>query len=420
MIYKFYDTCSLLLKADNLFDEKDVKIVISSITLQELEDIKNSYNKDPEIKYSARKILNILNNNIGLYDIWIYKEKMLKPIIEKGFDYINNDLRILATAFDYDYYQHPDETVFVTNDLALKTIANCFFGNDSIESVNKEQLDQYTGYKEITIANDEELAYLYQNLNTNHFDLLVNQYLIIRNMVGEIIDFVCWTGETHRRVNRKEFWSSILGEIKPIKSDIYQTLLCDSLLNNQITLVKGPAGSGKTIMSLGFLFSQLERNKIDKIIIFCNTVATKDAARLGFYPGSRDDKLLDSQIGNLLASKLGGKIAVEHLIQEEKLLLLPLSDIRGYDTTGMRAGIYISEAQNMTISLMKLALQRIGKDSICIIDGDDKTQVDSIEFSGDNNGMKRVSKVFRGNELYGEVELKQIHRSKIAELAQKM
>ena len=138
MIYKFYDTCSLLLKANNLFDEKDVKIVISSITLQELEDIKSSYNKDPEIKYSARKILNILNDNMGLYDIWVYKEKMLKPIIEEGFDYINNDLRILATAFDYDYYQHPDETVFVTNDLALKTIANCFFGIDSIESVNEE------------------------------------------------------------------------------------------------------------------------------------------------------------------------------------------------------------------------------------------------------------------------------------------
>lgn len=110
-------------------------------------------------------------------------------------------------------------------------------------------------------------------------------------------------------------------------------------------------------------------------------------------------------------------MAVENLIREEKLLLLPLSDIRGYDTTGMRAGVYISEAQNMSISLMKLALQRIGEDSICIIDGDDKTQVDSIEFAGSNNGIKKLSKVFRNNELYGEVELKTIHRSKIAELA---
>ena len=197
-------------------------------------------------------------------------------------------------------------------------------------------------------------------------------------------------------------------------------LLADSLANNTITMVKGPAGSGKTYLSLGYLMHLLENHKIDKIIVFCNTVATKDSAKLGYYPGSRDEKLLDSQIGNLLASKFGGKIEVERLIQEEKLILLPLSDIRGYDTSGMRAGVYISEAQNMSVSLMKLALQRIGEDSICIIDGDEKTQVDSVEFAGNNNGMRRASKVFRGNDVYGEVTLKNIHRSRIAELAELM
>lgn len=141
MIYKFYDTCSLLLKANHLFDEENVKVVISSISLQELEDIKTASNKDAEIKYSARKLLNILNDNPEAYEIWVFKEDMLNPIIEKGFNHINNDLKILACAFDYDHSVHPDETVFVTNDLALKTIANCFFGEDSIESVNEETLD---------------------------------------------------------------------------------------------------------------------------------------------------------------------------------------------------------------------------------------------------------------------------------------
>ena len=63
--------------------------------------------------------------------------------------------------------------------------------------------------------------------------------------------------------------------------------------------------------------------KIDKVIVFCNTVATKNSAKLGYYPGTRDEKLLDSQIGNLLSSKLGGRLAVEQMIQEEKLILLP-------------------------------------------------------------------------------------------------
>jgi predicted ribonuclease YlaK len=138
------------------------------------------------------------------------------------------------------------------------------------------------------------------------------------------------------------------------------------------------------------------------------------------YPGSRDEKLLDSQIGNLLASKLGDKTEVERMIQDGILVLLPMSDIRGYDTTGMNAAIYISEAQNLDIELMRLALQRIGEDSICIIDGDDRTQVDMSMYAGSHNGMKRVSEVFRGADFYGEVTLKNIHRSKIAALAQQL
>ena len=185
-------------------------------------------------------------------------------------------------------------------------------------------------------------------------------------------------------------------------------------------MVKGPAGTGKTYLSLGYLMHLLDKGKIDKIIVFCNTVATKNSAKLGYYPGTRDEKLLDSQIGNLLASKLGSKIAVEQMLADEKLVLLPLSDIRGYDTSGMNAGIYISEAQNMDISLMKLTLQRIGEDSICIIDGDCKTQVDDINFAGRNNGMRRVSEIFRGEDMYGEVELQIIHRSKIAQIAEQL
>ena len=197
-------------------------------------------------------------------------------------------------------------------------------------------------------------------------------------------------------------------------------MISDSFNSNQITMVKGPAGSGKTYLSLGFLMHLLEKGKIDKIIVFCNTVATKNSARLGYYPGTKDEKLLDSQIGNLLISKLGDRFAVEDMIAKGTLILLPLSDIRGYDTTGMRAGIYVSEAQNLDINLMKLTLQRIGNDSICIIDGDFTTQVDDISYAGMNNGMRRASEVFRGSSIYGEITLKNIYRSKIAEIANKM
>lgn len=417
MTYKFYDTCSLLLKADSLIDEKD-PIIISSITLSELENIKTSSHKDNELKYAARRLLNFLTDHPETYTVHIFTLDMLKPIEEKSLD-ITNDTKILATAIDYDINIHPDETVFVTNDLALYNIANLFFGEDSIERVKEEQEDEYTGYKEITMT-DEEMVDFYSNQNINNYNLQTNEYIIVKNSSGEVVDSLCWTGNNYRHLTYKNLNSRMYGNVKPYSGDIYQPLLIDSLVNNQITMVKGPAGSGKTYLSMAYLLNQLEKGKIDKIIVFCNTIATKGSAKLGFYPGTRDEKLLDSQIGNLLISKFGGRVIVESMLQEEKLVLLPLADVRGYDTSGMNAGIYISEAQNMDIDLMKLTLQRIGEDSVCVIDGDCKTQVDSVEFAGVNNGMRRASKVFRGNDIYGEVTLKTIHRSKIAEIAENL
>ena len=169
-----------------------------------------------------------------------------------------------------------------------------------------------------------------------------------------------------------------------------------------------------------FFANLVEKGVIDKIIIFCNTVATAGSAKLGYYPGTREEKLLDSQIGNFLSSKLGDRHQVERMIDEGSLVLLPLSDIRGYDTTDMNAGIYITEAQNMDISMLKLALQRTGENTKFIIEGDPEAQVDLPQYAGDNNGMRRMSKVFRGKHLYGEVTLPIIHRSEIAEIAEGM
>ena len=406
---KFYDTSSLLLKAGNLFDEK-APFAISSITLKELEEIKVSFNKDADIKYAARCLLRELDEHRGEYEIKIFKESMLAPIIENDLP-ISNDMKILASAIGYD--------TFITNDLALKSIAEIFFKPEQIESAEEVYADDYSGYFEI-IMDDAQMEEFYSNLNTNLLDAKINQYIIIKNPEGKIVDRRIWTGEIYRTIGFENFRSMELGDIRPMPGDFLQQFAADSFCHNKITMIKGPAGTGKSQLSLGFLFWALEKHKIDKIIIFCNTVAVKGAAKLGYLPGSREEKLLDSQIGNFLISKLGDRLEVERLVDEGKLLLLPMADIRGYDTSNMRAGIYITEAQNLDISLMKLALQRIGEDSICIIDGDEKTQVDDVAFSGANNGMRRLSQVFRGQDLYGEIELQKIYRSRIAELAQQM
>lgn len=99
---------------------------------------------------------------------------------------------------------------------------------------------------------------------------------------------------------------------------------------------------------------------------------------------------------------------------------MPVADARGFDTTGMNAGIFMTEAQNATIDIIKLLLQRVGEDSIVIFEGDDKSQVDDKAYEGANNGMRRMSEIFRGQPYYGEVTLQKCHRSRIAERAELM
>lgn len=414
MKYKFYDTCSLLAKIDHLWESDEV-MCLCDITLNELEHIKNATNKDAEIKYAARKLLQELDKHLGEYEIIFYKDDYIKYLNGQSIN-LSNDIKIVLCA--YAFFDHRFENkYFITNDLHCKVFAQNLLPQDIAIKSYTEEPYAYKGYREIQM-NDDEMAELYTDLEQNPCDLLINEYLLVKDKDGNIVDKMCWTGERLRPVQYYTFNSSWFGDVKPMKGDHYQALVADSLMNNKISMIKGSAGTGKSYLSLAFLFHKLEKGRIDKIVIFCNTVAAKNAAKLGYYPGDKNMKLLDSQIGNFLSSKLGSQLAVQRLIDDEKIVLVPLSDIRGYDTSGMNAGVYITEAQNMDTELMKLALQRIGEDSICIIDGDYNAQVDMTEYSGANNGMRRASEVFKGNEIYGEITLQNIHRSKIAKLAE--
>ena len=400
----FYDTCALINDQEVAFKEP---FVIADVTLYELEDIKTSRTKDEEIKIRVRKLLHLLNENPQQYYVAAHKQdSFLQTYQDK------NDMKIIMTALDY---AATADIEFRTDDLACAFLA-CSNGLKVVTKSLDE--DVYLGFKKINFESEDATIEFYSHMTEgNLYNLEVNQYLLI--YVNDVlIDKLRWDGEKYEPVGYPCYESKALGKIGP--KDEYQAIALDSMKHNQLTVLRGPAGTGKSYLSMGFLMNRLERGVIDKIIVFCNTVATAGAARLGFYPGSRDEKLLDSQIGNFLASKLGGMEGVRNLIDSERLILLPMSDIRGYDTTGMHAGIYITEAQNMDIELMRLALQRIGEDSICIIEGDDDAQVDMAMYAGARNGMKRMSKVFRGQDFYGEVSLQNIHRSRIANIAQKM
>lgn len=418
---KFYDTNILLYGNTQFLNEE--KFCISNITIQELENIKHSFHKDENVKYKARQIIKWLVKNESKYQVQFYKQQEIEQFFNHSlpFDTIdNNDKKIILTAYYFSKKNNIPNFIFYTYDLNCYLLAKQIGLNSQYHFFKKGQ--KYLGFSKIYTHTDQQLSDLYTKLFSGTFGeeyFNKNEYLLIYNSNQQLIDKYKYLGNNgFSKVQFNVIENKMFGKIKPI--DPYQELLIDSFKNNQLILVKGPAGTGKSLLSIAYLFSLLEEGKIDKIIIFCNTVATAGSAKLGFYPGTRTQKLLDSQIGNFLISKLGDRIQVERLIEQNQLLLLPMSDIRGFDTSGMRAGIYITQAQNLHVDLMKLALQRVGEDSICILDGDNQAQVDLDLYKGDNNGIKRVSEVFRGESFYGQVTLQTIHRSKIANVASKM
>lgn len=375
--------------------------VLLSHVLRELEGHK--LNKNESIAYKARLATRYLKENIGKvkFDLNDYEAVY-------GFEQDYTDNKIITACLENGYS-------LLTRDLLLEQKALAFGINvidDDGESVN----DTYCGYKEVVMS-DIELSDLYRNPNVNKYDLLINEYLIVKDSNGEEIDCLKWDGQEYVRCIERRLNTVQFDKFKPL--DMVQRAAIDSLFSNDITLLRGKAGSGKSLIALTYAVHQLEKGKISRIICAVNPVPVKHAQEIGFYKGDKDDKLMQSSIGNILVSKFGDRGIVDAMISTGKIVLLPIVDIRGYDTQSDSL-IWVTEGQNLSKHLLKLVLQRVGEGSKIIIDGDDKAQVDNDVFSGVNNGIRRLSEVFRGKSIYGEIEFTKIYRSKIAEIADLM
>jgi len=401
---KYIVDTNVILNNPNIIERKD--IVILSSVIRELEKHKSSHK--PDLSYRARKTTRLIN---------LYKDGLTFDLKDYTFN--------LNEEFDKQYFDnsiiqacHDNGYGIITDDILLRFKAEGFNIPVFFEEENNDDLFDYKGYKEIEMTNGD-LKYTYENLDLNQWDLLDNEYLIVVDPItGEDIDGFRWDGDALHQVHPKGFNIQSFGKFKP--KDFYQKSAIDSIFNNDLTMLKGKAGTGKSLIALNTAWHLIERGKFDQLIIFTNPVKTKNAEALGFYKGTRTEKLLDSQIGIMLSSKFGDTYTVESEISQGRLQLLPFSDIRGFDTSGEKKTIvWICEAQNTNSELMKLALQRIGENTKGIIDGDPQAQVDMDAYKY-SNGMNRASEVFRGHGIYGEMELKHIYRSEIATIADKM
>ena len=139
-----------------------------------------------------------------------------------------------------------------------------------------------------------------------------------------------------------------------------------------LLFVYGPAGTGKTYTSVAIAVKALKNNEVKKIIL--TRPAVESGENLGFLPGDLKEKL-DPYMSPLYdaLSDMIPPTKLKKLLHDNIIEIAPLAFMRG--RTLDSAFVLLDEAQNATISQMKMFLTRMGPSAKFIISGD-KTQID--------------------------------------------
>ena len=202
---------------------------------------------------------------------------------------------------------------------------------------------------------------------------------------------------------------SIIGS-KSIKvKNVTQFKYIETIDNSTITFGIGPAGTGKTFLAVASAVKMYNDEKIKKIVL--TRPAVEAGERLGYLPGDLSQKI-DPYLVPLFDSLeyFFGNETLQYLIEKRNIEIVPLAYMRG--RTLNNACIILDEAQNATVSQLKMFLTRLGEDSKMIITGDE-TQIDLN--NKDFSGLKKTRKSLSNIEEISVVEFKNsdIVRNKI-------
>lgn len=269
---------------------------------------------------------------------------------------------------------------------------------------------EYKGYIEISDT-DPNLHLLYENINNNVYNLLENQYLIIKASDGKIVAKYKWQDGTHKDTVKSYIETSYFNKVKA--KNIEQKLAFDALLDETTTvkLITGCFGSGKSFLSCVYMSYALNNLPFQKIVYVRNNIEVKDSNPIGHLKGTYYDKM--SVWAMPLADHLGGKEELDKLVENGKVEVEHLGFIRGRDFRN--AIIYCTEAEHLTREHVQLLISRVGEGSILILEGDCK-QIDKSAFEKDN-GLIAAIEALKGQRLFSYVHLRESVRSDTAKLA---
>ena len=415
------------------FDEHDV--VIPMVVLEELDKFKKgNQNRNLQARRFLRKVDaysdDVLNEDgVSLGEqsgrLWIVLTDQLNQKLGRAFLQDCPDHRILNTALLLQQ-KHPDrKVILITKDTNLRLKARGLkiiaqdYTTDKVDDVTQ----LYRGTQILETA-PQAIDDFYANGGTidveqmslaDNIELHANEFFVFRN--GSRSTLATYNAGVHSfcRVEKPNAYG-----IQP--KNVEQTFALQALLDDSIKLVTlvGKAGTGKTLLALA---AALERNNSYQQVLMGRPIVPLSNRDLGYLPGDIDAKmdpymqpLYDNLkvIQNQFATTDPRQIGIRSMLENEKLVLTPLSYIRGRSLQNVY--FIVDEAQNLTPHEMKTIITRAGEGTKIVLTGDIH-QIDHPYLDTESNGLSFLISRMKGQDIYAHVMLEKGERSALADLA---
>ena len=358
----------------HILDQYDSLVYLSHVN-RELEKLKR---KTDELGYFARQATRYVEENIHKFTFDLADYYVDFDDLDASYE----DNRILSACIKQGY-------TLMTNDLTLKHKAK-LYGIKVIDVQQEENETNYKGYKFVELTN-EQLAYFYQNMDKNLYDLCVNQYLIIRDENKNTIDKYRWDGTKHVGLI-----SPPKRYIKP-KNDLQECAL-DLLMSKDIPIkfIAGTAGSGKTYLATRMaLYHVKEKGNYAKIMIVRNPLGSGE--EIGYLKGDKHDKT-EGFFNSIIQHLDQGEIEAQAMEQRGELVREIPFYMKGLSIAD--TFILVDEAEDMSPKLIKMLGARPSENSSIVFAGDWNQAEDKYAH---NNGLKMAINYFKNHPLAGTV-----------------
>ena len=239
------------------------------------------------------------------------------------------------------------------------------------------------------LGDEEQMAKLEEDVEN------MRKHILKYNVISEedILDIVNGR-QTKTDAGKGVLVYSVSG--KPIKSRSHnQQLLVDAFNKNDMVFAVGPAGTGKTYLSIALAVKALKAKEVKKIIL--SRPAVEAGEKLGFLPGDMKEKI-DPYLQPLYDSleDMIPAVKLQDMMDKHVIQIAPLAFMRG--RTLNDAIVILDEAQ------IRMFLTRLGMNSKMIITGD-LTQID-LSYN-QKSGLKEAIEILSGTEGIAVVKLDQ-------------